>query len=538
MTRDDSDVARARAMASMRRRTHQRPACVGIVFMVLVALWAGPVAADDDASSKAAPALGVAASRQRPDAPRVFDSADPAVLVWQGELFLFGSTNNRKVPVRRIESYSAPLADSQSAWATNAIDAMPARPAWVDASEWEIWAPSVTRLGDKFVMFFSSARGGPTADENNDKCIGKAVATSPMGPYVPGPAPIYCGLPPEGPKAGLPASNWWGRSALDPEVFRAANGQLYMLMALGRTHENIGVVRLDGNGNVIGGPNATPTILASQQFPWHDGSDNSTFGAGAFLENPTMIHDPNTNTYLLFYSAGQWYTDRYVTGFARCATPTGPCTLQPTPFLVGGNGRSGVGGLTAFRDHAGVARVAYATWQQGHENQVGPAAIYKRQTHWMTLQLSATSNPAAQSVSLTSATGAVSIRCDGEIATIVGTNGADEIVGTPGRDVIAARGGDDVINGRGGHDLICAGTGSDHIRGGTGSDHIYGEGGKDTVIADGGKDFINGGPGNDILKGGLGKDTVWGAGNFDKCWGEQMRCEVKHRTRHNGTVPG
>ncbi|MDH3704548.1 MAG: family 43 glycosylhydrolase [Acidimicrobiia bacterium] len=519
--------------------TPARHPLVALGVLLTVLALAAPALATVPArpSARSAPGLGAVAIRQSPDAPRVFDSADPALLTQPDALYLFGSTNNRKVPVRRIDSYTTPLSQSQSAWAQNARDAMPTRPAWVDASEWEIWAPSVIEIGSQFVLYFSAARGGPTSDEHNDKCIGRAHAPTVMGPYTPEASPVYCGLPAEGAKAGLPPSNWWGRSALDPEVIRGADGQLYMLMALGRSHENIGVVRLDAAGNVIGGPNATPSILAWQAQPWHDGTNNATLGAGAFLENPSMIHDPATNTYLLFYSAGQWYTPNYVTGFGRCTTPMGPCTLDTrAPFLRNGNGRTGAGGLTAFRDGAGVARVAYATWQQGFENQVGSVGQYKRQTHWMTLALSG-SNPATQSVSLAAANGSVAApTCQGEFATIIGTGAADNIVGTAGRDVIVALGGNDTINGRGGNDLICAGTGSDTLRGGKGADHLYGEGGKDTILADGGKDFINGGPGNDFLKGGLGKDQVWGAGNFDKCWGEQMRCEVKHRTLHNGTV--
>lgn len=513
-----------------------------VVLTVLATMMAlaapSPAATSDEPSSRSGPGLGAIAIRQAPDAPRVFDNADPAVFARPDALYLFGSTNNRKVPVRRITDYSTSLGESQTAWNQGPRDAMPARPAWVDPAEWEIWAPSVIEIGNQYVMYFSAARGGPTNDEHNDKCIGRAHSSTVMGPYTPEPHPVYCGRPAEGAKAGLPPSNWWGRSALDPEVIRAADGQLYLLMALGRSHENIGVVRLDGAGNVIGGVNATPTVLAWQFLPWHDGSDNSTLGSGAFLENPSMIHDPATNTYLLFYSAGQWYTSSYVTGFARCTTPMGPCSLDTRgPFLRNGNGRTGAGGLTAFRDGTGTARVAYASWQQGRENQVGSVGQYKRQTHWMTLALGAGTNPATQSVSLTAASGSVAApKCQGEYATIVGTGGADTISGTAGRDVIVALGGNDSINGRGGNDLICAGTGSDTVRGGKGADEIYGEGGKDTILADGGKDFVHGGPGNDVLKGGLGKDQVWGAGNFDKCWGEQMRCEVKHRTLHNGNT--
>lgn len=354
------------------------------------------------ACQPAPPPLGRPALKQTPAAPRVFDNADPAVLVTPtGLTYLFGSTNNKKLPVRRITSFGTSLADSQTHWARDARDAMPTRPAWVDPEEWQIWAPTVIKLGERYVVHFAAARGGPTSDEGNDQCIGRAESTSPTGPYVPAATPVYCGLPAEGAVGGQPPSNRWGRGALDPEVLRGADGKLYLLVTLSRTRANIGALSLDSIGRVIGGVNATPTTLASQSYPWHDGTVDSTLGSGAFLENPSMIYDPATRTYLLFYSAGQWNTSRYVTGFARCATPLGPCRLDSRgPMLISGNGRTGVGGLTAFQDSGATLRVAYASWQEGRENQVGPAGTYKRQTHWGTLVRSAGSDPATQSVAI------------------------------------------------------------------------------------------------------------------------------------------
>ena len=211
-----------------------------------------------------------------------------------------------------------------------------------------------------------------------------------MGPYTPEAAPIYCGLPRE---AG---SNSWGRGALDPEVFRAPDGRLYLLVTLSRTHGNIAVVPLTAAGAVSGGVNAPATVLASQAFDWHDGHDGTNPpGRRPFLENPSMVHDPRTNTYLLFYSAGEWYSSNYLTGFARCASPTGPCTSDPRgPFLKSGNGRSGPGGLTAFRAPDGGLRVAYATWPGS-----GPGS-QPRHTHWARLVISSHTDPAAQTVRL------------------------------------------------------------------------------------------------------------------------------------------
>ena len=90
----------------------------------------------------------------------------------------------------------------------------------------------------------------------------------------------------------------------------------------------------------------------------------------------------------------------------------------------------------------------------------------------LTLGLSAFTAPVAE---------AATHYCNGYKATIVGTNGADDIEGTSGRDVIVALGGNDDIDGNGGNDVICAGSGHDDVDGGRGNDWISGGSGRDTV---------------------------------------------------------
>jgi uncharacterized delta-60 repeat protein len=63
-------------------------------------------------------------------------------------------------------------------------------------------------------------------------------------------------------------------------------------------------------------------------------------------------------------------------------------------------------------------------------------------------------------------------RCLGHKATIVGTQGPDELTGTPHRDVIAALGGKDKVRGLGGPDVICGGKGQDALLGGPGRDEV------------------------------------------------------------------
>lgn len=346
------------------------------------------------ALSGCGPTLGRPALRQPAGAPRVFDDSDPDVLVTNGHTYLFGSSNNEKLPVREITTYNNSLATSQTAWAQHPRDAMPTRPAWVNPARWQIWAPAAIKIVSTYYVYFAGHRSG-AVDPDNDQCIGRAVSTSPTGPYAPEANPLYCGLS----KRDVGA-NPWGQGALDPEVFRAHDGHLYLLAALSRTKDNIGAIELSSAGLPLHGVNSTPSILASQRFPWHDGTDNSTLSSTAFLENPSMIYDPKSKTYLLFYSAGQWFTAHYVVGFGRCTTPLGPCALDSRgPFLEGGNGRSGPGGLTAFTDAGGNLRVGYASWTAGHENTSGSVGQYSRQVTWGYLVTSGT-DPATQTVSL------------------------------------------------------------------------------------------------------------------------------------------
>lgn len=92
--------------------------------------------------------------------------------------------------------------------------------------------------------------------------------------------------------------------------------------------------------------------------------------------------------------------------------------------------------------------------------------------------------------------------CGGEVATIVGTAGADVLTGTDGPDVIAGLAGPDRIDGGGGDDLVCGGDGADRLVGGEGDDTLLA--GAARYISDRGgdgyrPDLLEGGPGDDVL---------------------------------------
>ncbi len=84
------------------------------------------------------------------------------------------------------------------------------------------------------------------------------------------------------------------------------------------------------------------------------------------------------------------------------------------------------------------------------------------------------------------------VRCNGRVATIVGTNRAERLRGSGGRDVIAALGGNDKVRGANGDDIICGGSG------------------KDKLAGNGGRDRLEGGKGPDRCKGGGGRNATKG----------------------------
>ena len=113
--------------------------------------------------------------------------------------------------------------------------------------------------------------------------------------------------------------------------------------------------------------------------------------------------------------------------------------------------------------------------------------------------------------------------CLGFNATIVGTDGPDDLFGTAGRDVIVGLGGDDRISGGDGDDVICGGAGNDQISGGTGADVALGGEGVDRISGAEGNDALFGEGGNDQLAGGTEVDTGDGGIDTDACATEVVR---------------
>lgn len=310
------------------RRPRVRPLAVLSVLVTVVLAGCGPE-------------LGPIAKLRSIPGPSLPETSDPSVAREGNEYFIYGSNSHVRAPVTRTrEPLRAYTLAQKNAITTNA---MPTKAPWA-VSATQHWAPTVGKFGSTWVMFFSADRASGFVGGNR-QCIGRAVSSSPVGPFTPGASPVHCGL------------NGTG-GALDPQVFRDINGRWWLHAAFGNTESPIHAMPLDANGNIAG----PATAILRRQHPWEY----------HFIENPSMIWDPVRRNYLLAYSAGRWWEARYSTGIARCSAPNGPCTSDPSgPWIASSNGRTGPGGLSFFTNASGAPYAIFSTFPAGGETTNG-----------------------------------------------------------------------------------------------------------------------------------------------------------------------
>jgi beta-xylosidase len=200
------------------------------------------------------------------------------------------------------------------------------------------WAPSVARFGKSFVHAYAT----PVRNVRPRKmCISTSRSSSPLRGFVDRRrTPLIC------PKT---------RGAIDPAFFTGVSGGRYLFWKREQkpgSPSHIFVSRLSGDGQRVIG---APTHLLTTKERWE----------APLIENPAMVR--YRARYYLFYSGGSYADDSYATGYARCASVTGPCTrADDLPLLATGGRVSGPGGAMPFVDRAGRLRLAYAAWDFGN----------------------------------------------------------------------------------------------------------------------------------------------------------------------------
>jgi beta-xylosidase len=239
---------------------------------------------------------------------------DPFVLLHGGRFIAYSTNDGPNVPVATSSDLvhwsfvGDPATGKQR-------DALPQLGSW--AKTGFTWAPEVLELGGTYLLYYTAS------DRRRDaQCIGVAVASDPLGPFVDSRAePIVC-------QEALGGS-------IDADAFEDGDGKLYLYFKNDgnrvRKRTAIWAQQLAPDGlSVLG----EPVELIRDDQSWEQ----------KLVEAPSMIHSPIG--YELFFSAAYfgWNDDQrlspYGMGYARCSGPLGPCTKSAdNPILHSFNDR-------------------------------------------------------------------------------------------------------------------------------------------------------------------------------------------------------
>lgn len=215
------------------------------------------------------------------------DFPDPAVIEADGFYYAY-ATNSQLGNLPTLRSTDL------VAWEPVG-DAMPVLAPWVTGGR--TWAPEVAvHAPDRYVLYYTALS---TAGQR--QCVGRAVATSPAGPFVDDSTePLICQLDQGG--------------SIDASPFTDTDGSRYLLWK--NDGNAVGVDTwiyaqpLTPDGLELTGE---PVPLIKQDQPWE----------GNLVEAPFLwLRD---GTYYLFYSANDYGSDAYAVGYAVCDGPLGPC---------------------------------------------------------------------------------------------------------------------------------------------------------------------------------------------------------------------
>ncbi len=254
------------------------------------------------------------------------DFPDPSVIRVGTTYFAFATQAAGGHPaIQRLVS-----ADHEN-WATPAVpDALAALPSWADDSG--TWAPEVTQIGNRYVMYYSVHAAGGT------HCLSAAMATSPANQFVDSSTkPMLC----------MPNGE-----TIDPATVVGPYNLRYLIWK-GPDAKGVATIysqRLTSDGLGFVGPRAV--LMKAKPGTW----------TAYNVEAPSMLF--TQNRWFLFYSGGNYWSPAYAIGYATCSGPLGPCTdRNPKTPWVGSHGAAyGPGGESFFVDPNGAIFMAYHAW--------------------------------------------------------------------------------------------------------------------------------------------------------------------------------
>ncbi len=258
--------------------------------------------------------------------------ADPG-LVWtsHGYYALYGTGPGFKVATSTsINGHFQPAGDSLR---------VSDLPSWVGVNpSWggrRLWAPSVTRVGSTYVMYYTAWNGS-----RGRQCIGIATSTNPLGYFRPVGTPICA-------PSGEPAA----AEAIDPSAYVAKDGACYMVFKTSVTNTSrwkIWAKPMGKNCRTFGG---TAKVKI-----------NGTYG----VEAPSVVR--HGGHVWLFVSRHDYSTCGYNVQVWRTSTLwTGTFSSGSTRALLNQRttGRCGPGGATVVQGPSGT-RIAFHAWDTAH----------------------------------------------------------------------------------------------------------------------------------------------------------------------------
>ena len=230
-------------------------------------------------------------------------------------------------------------------------DAMPSPARWAAKlppnGKPGVWAPAVARLGGQYV----NAYAVQTKAGSNRHCLTLATSPSPTGPFVDNTSkPLYCSSDPMG--------------SIDP-AWLQRGGRVYLVWknagVPGSKPTEVLAQEMTADGLAFA-PGTKPSVLLATSHSWE----------GNVIEAPSPI--VVGGRVYLFYSGNKYSTSKYAIGYARCASPLGPCSrVQSTPLIEADGYVAGPGAQSPFVDAAGRLRLAYSAWRSGRVGYQNPA---------------------------------------------------------------------------------------------------------------------------------------------------------------------
>ncbi|WP_434389906.1 family 43 glycosylhydrolase [Melittangium boletus] len=273
-------------------------------------------------------------------APSGSSFADPSVVSHDNRFY--GMATGSLVPSAQGTVASGP-------WSAQG-PALTAKPSW--ATGGGMWAPDLERIGaNEWVLYFAAPVSGL---DDNQRCIGAATASSPLGPFTPVPGgPLVCPGRADVPTAedtipGRPLTN---AGVIDPSGFKDSDGARFLLYKTQQLPSSLRIVRLNAAGTHVASGATSRQLLRSERI----------------VENPVLVK--RAGDYILFASRGPYNLCSYETIWMR-AGGLGANAFQDVtqnPLLTDGNtgGVCGPGGGDIAAALDGGQRLFFHGWLCG-----------------------------------------------------------------------------------------------------------------------------------------------------------------------------